>query len=930
MTRSKPLPLLALAATLAAPLAGPAPAWAQNTPTARAEAAATRGDLRAAQLELRNAIRAEPTQAAPRIALARVSLDMGDAETAEREARAGLERGFDPVAGTALLVRAYLARGRARELLNEMPAPDAAAPPAVAAQVLAGRGLAQLSLEDRDAARQSIEAAQRLAPEASEPLLAASILASVGGDRAGAEALLDRVLARSPEHSEALVRKGNFLVERGDARGAVDAYSRVIARNPGDVGVRLRRAELLLRTGETERARADIDAALLVTPNSAIAVYLRATQLAGTRDWAGADAALQRVGAALPQIPGALLLQATVKRALGQNGQAEDAARRHVARYPDEPRGSKLLASMEIEAGQLDNATATLTRAATPAATDPELFDMLGRVHSSAGRAREAVAAFEAAARLAPQDAGVQTRLAVARLAAGDSAGSLGAAAESLRLGPNQRGAREMLAASMLARGDLDGAAVELSRLEPAARAGEVGALLDGTLRLVRFDLEGARSVLTSALRTSPESVPLRLTLARIAALEQKPEEEQRFLSEALQRDPGNVELLNRTAGAAIARGPSGDAARAALAAVQAARPDNPVLALTLARVLVQRGQPGEAAALLDTEVLRRQRGANLALARSEAYALAERWPQAETAARAALAEEPGSGAVRRQLARLLARGGDARGAETLINEGLRATPGDAVLQQALVGLTNETQGLDAALATAVRLAAQPSAMPAAATLRGDLLLAAQRAPEAAAAYAEMMARAPSGVLALRQANALRVANRPDEAAAVLTRRLAAAPQEIGLNATLAQFDIAANRLEQAEARLRLLVDRSPEDGVSLNNLAWVVSQRRGGAGVAEAKPLAQRAFFLAPSAETADTLGWILARGGEPRPAVALLRQAFAALPQPSIGYRLAYALNGAGERTEARQVLEPLVSGTADFPEKADAQRLLAELRR
>jgi predicted Zn-dependent protease len=325
--------------------------------------------------------------------------------------------------------------------------------------------------------------------------------------------------------------------------------------------------------------------------------------------------------------------------------------------------------------------------------------------------------------------------------------------------------------------------------------------------------------------------VPLRLTLARLASLEQKPDEEHRLLAEALQRDPANAEALGRLANAALVRGPSGEAARDALAAAQAARPDSPGLALALARVLLQRGQAADAATLLDAEPLRRQRGVTLPLARSEAFAAAERWPQAEAAARAALAEDPASAATRRHLARLLARGGDARGAEAVLTDGLRSAPGDPVLQQALVALLNETQGIDAALAAATRLASQPSAMPAAAVLRGDILLGARRAPEAAAAYAEMMQRAPSGALALRQANALRLANRADEGAAVLSRRLAEAPQELGLLATLAQFDMAANRMEQAEARMRLLIASAPEDAVSLNNLAWVVSQRRGTEG---------------------------------------------------------------------------------------------------
>jgi Tfp pilus assembly protein PilF len=59
----------------------------------RARAAQARGDLRAAQIEYRNAVRNSPQSAEARAALAQASLDVGDTDTAEKEARAALERG---------------------------------------------------------------------------------------------------------------------------------------------------------------------------------------------------------------------------------------------------------------------------------------------------------------------------------------------------------------------------------------------------------------------------------------------------------------------------------------------------------------------------------------------------------------------------------------------------------------------------------------------------------------------------------------------------------------------------------------------------------------------------------------------------------------------------------------------------------------------
>lgn len=313
-------------------------------------------------------------------------------------------------------------------------------------------------------------------------------------------------------------------------------------------------------------------------------------------------------------------------------------------------------------------------------------------------------------------------------------------------------------------------------------------------------------------------------------------------------------------------------------------------------------------------------------MARSEIYAAAEQWGPAETAAREALAEDPASARARVQLARLLSRGDDARGAEALLREGLRAEAGNATLQQALVGLLMEKQGQDAALAEAARLAAQPSALPAAASLRGEVLMAARRPAEAAEAFQTAVATVPGRLLTLRLAAAWRAAGQPDRAAAALRARLETAPDEVDLRLELSQLDMMAGRLGEAESGLRDVVARAPEYAAALNNLAWILGERDDPAALAEAKGFAERAFYLAPNSDTADTLGWVLARGAEPRTAAMLLRQAGEA---PGTAYRLAFALKAAGERQEALRVLTPALAGSVAFPERARAERLLAELQ-
>ncbi|WP_291299259.1 tetratricopeptide repeat protein, partial [Elioraea sp.] len=381
--------------------------------------------------------------------------------------------------------------------------------------------------------------------------------------------------------------------------------------------------------------------------------------------------------------------------------------------------------------------------------------------------------------------------------------------------------------------------------------------------------------------------------------------------------------------------------ARAVLERAQAAAPGEPNLALATASVLLAANEAAKAAAILDAEPLKaRRRGTPVLQLLAEARAAQGQWAEAEAASRTALAEEPENVSIRQQLAALMLRAGNARGAETLLQVGLNAQPGSAVLLQTMVQVIRQDRGLDPALEAADRLARAPGTRPASLVLRGDLLLGANRAEDAARAFAAASADAPSQALALREATAWQVAGKPEEAARALTAWLAREPNDVAAASQLSQTEIMLGRVADAERRLVGIVAAAPEDATSLNNLAWLMQARTDGttpagkATLAEARLLAERAYYLSPSPETSDTLGWILAKEGQTEVAVPLLRQAAAATvarqrADPAMFYRLAYALRAAGQRDEALRIIEPVVAADVQFPERADAEKLLAALR-
>jgi Flp pilus assembly protein TadD len=112
------------------------------------------------------------------------------------------------------------------------------------------------------------------------------------------------------------------------------------------------------------------------------------------------------------------------------------------------------------------------------------------------------------------------------------------------------------------------------------------------------------------------------------------------------------------------------------------------------------------------------------------------------------------------------------------------------------------------------------------------------------------------------------------------------------------------------------------------NNLAWLLSMR---GDAADALNHAQHAAGLAPaSPEVLDTLGVVLLQNGKRDEAVDFLRKAIAASSKvdPEYQFHLAQALAGIGKKDEAREILRASLQSDQPFKDKAEAQKLLAEL--
>ena len=908
-------------------LAGAGGGWllfARRDSLAQANAYLAKGDVSAALIALRAAVRDHPDDSNAHLHLAELQLRTGDPVAAERESRAARELKPDSSKGMLFQAQSYLPQGKFKELLAEFPADKA--PPDVKPGLLLARATASLATQDLPGAEADARASGALTPDAPEPPLLLSRVAAARNDWGTADREADKALAIDPKRVDALVWRAQLLTRKNDRAGALAKLDQAIAVSPNNESLLVQRAQLLIETGQDAKARTDVDAALKVAGRDLMPSYLNAVLLTRAGKYAEADPEYGKVNTVIARLPRGYFFLAVNKLALGQGEQALDAAQRFTAREPGDLPGRKLLAQAEIANGQAKDAIALLTDAAKSVPGDAELQDLLGRAYAAAGQAGQAEQRFAQASTLAPDNTGVLARLAATRLALGDATGASQALEHSLAVSPDQVEATQSLVAAQIAAGNIAGAEASLAKLKAETGETEVSGNLEGMLSVAKGRPDTALAQFDATAKRFPNAPAAKLNEARLLLVLGRPADAEPLLTSLLDKDPANGQAL----GPLLARYAQTNRVDAALDRAQAAlkaQPGNPVLLATVSDLLVRAGKPKDALAATDDAV----RGTGqppvaVLAARARALAADGQTALAQGAYNQILRANPGDAEARRQLVEMLAAANDYDSARTAIREGLKQTPGSPPLLEALMRNEFRANGVNGATKLADEMAADPANGAFGQALKGDVLLLANRPADALAAYKAAFAKSPSSLLASRVASSDAAQGHADEGAAVLRSWLKDHPGEADVALQLAQFDLAANRLPDAARGFEAVLAKNAHNVVALNNLAWIYQQQND----ARARPTALAAYTQQPSPDTADTLGWIMVTGGNAADGLPLLRQADTLRPNtPTIQYHLAVALNATGHPGDAASVLDPLVNGTTAFPERADAKRLLDQLK-
>ena len=783
-----------------------------------AEGYLAKGNLKAAEIELRNAVRDAPDDPVIRGRLAEVYLQLGDLASAEREARAAAERAGDEADYLPVLADTLLRRYKYGEVLFLIQPGDRR--PALESKLRVALGVAAAALHDWEKAEAMLRDAVRLDPSAIKPkLLLARFLN--GRNPEAADKLIDEVIAAHPRSPEALQAKGEMLWARGDPDPAKGLFAAILQLDPYNSLARLSRAEINIAQNNFAAADEDLDSILKTDPYNFLATYLRGLGLFKQHKYTAADRLCDRISSGFTTFPAGYYLQGATKLALKQFSKAETILANYLERVPGDAGATRLIARAALQQHGAARAIDYLKPLADKSPPDAATLAALGDAYAADGKPEQALRYFEKAAAIDPEDPTIKTGFAISAINAGQA--QLGLSQLERVFAGSEAGATfagPTLVLSELRAGHVGKAAEIASSLVKRDPGSPVYLRLAGAVRVAQHDIAGAETAFRAALARDPEFAAAAHDLAQLYLLNRRTADARKVYSDLIARDADNVTGLLGLADVAISEGKWSEATDLINRARTSARND-PAPGLKLISLYEMRRDWNSAKVVAGELSARFPRDANIVAAQAHAQMEAGDTNAAISSYKLAHQLAPNSAWILSRYVGLLNQAKYFREARDALREALARDPRNASFKADLIRAVAEVDGLDAALSEVRRFAKDEPDNTQYDLISAELYEKAGRLAKAADLLEKAVATRPSDDKLAIALSRLR-AQLGDFAAAeaTLTRRLKADPKNVAIAAALAPLYRATGRPDDAKKVYRDLLSLRPNDAAALIALA--------------------------------------------------------------------------------------------------------------
>jgi putative PEP-CTERM system TPR-repeat lipoprotein len=897
----------------------------ESTATLLAEAQQyqQKGDLKGALIQLKNAVEKSPEDGEARFQLGSLEMEMRDVASAEKELRKARSLGIPTDRVLPLLGKVDLQQGHFKELLEDIPAEQAAK----SALLLALRGDALIATGKPAEAKQAYDQALALNPNQGEALLGLARHAMSQHDRDGAFHYLDEAVAKDAKNPEIWMTRGVVMRMEGRVDDALAAYDQVLKLKPDHFSAHVEKAYIEIARGQFPAAKTEIETAEKISPNNMLVTYTRALYEFSQGKHAAAHEALLKVLKNAPDHMPSILLAGAAELSLGSTQQAEQHLRKYLESNPDNVYARKLLAQAQLKSAQPADAAATLAPVLKDSIQDPQLLALAGASYMQTRDFDKASNYLEKAAALAPKAVGVRTSLGIAKLAQGQEARGLSELETATTLDPKSIQAAMALIQTEMHLKHYDKALAAVQNLEKQQPGNPQVQNVKGAVYVVKGDAASARAAFEKALALQSSFFPATVNLARLDIQDKKPDAARQRFEKLLETDKNNASAMAALGELAMSQ-KRADEATSWFEKASNVNPDAIAPAITLGTHYLRTNQPQKA----------------LTLARKFQTANPTNPDVLELLGQAQVVNKDLTGALDTygKLVNVLPKSAQAQlrlaGVHMLMkNESAAADdlkravdlqPDFVPARLAQIDLALRNKRFDDALAMARKIQSLNEKSPVGFAVEGDVLVAQGKPAQAVGAYdkALTLALGKDFSVVLKAAQAENAAGKHKEAQARLGQWMKANPNDLGAALAMSELQLVGKDYKAAIATLEDVQKRAPNNVLVLNNLAYAYQQQKDPRALATA----EQAYKLASdNAQVADTLAWMLLEQGNTARALPLLQKAVTTAPNAAeIRYHYAVGLQKSGDKLGARKELDKLLAENKNFPQAEEARALLKTL--
>lgn len=797
------------------------------------------------------------------------------------------------------------------------------------ATVLAAQGVGHLRRRNLAEATTLIERALVESPNSPYVLLANARLVGTKskGNLSIVKDQLEKVVEIDPENAVAWGILGDIELKGLQEAEATKAYTKAIENNPSDLEARLKRALLHIQQEDFDSARKDVDELVKHSPKSTGTQYVQGILSFHDGNTQNAISFLEFAQGNEERYPHSLLYLALSHNQLGNTPLATEYAYRYLSLIPGSVPGRKLLSLLRVRDGEYFEAEELIRPVVEQKPDDPDAANILAGALLKQNKNVEGLELISAAAKAKPNSAISQLRLAVGFLVNGDSNKGLEHIDAALKLDSLHQQANFLKASVYSRQGEHEKALQVAQEFQKKNTDEVVSHNFLGYIHLAAQEKDKAKEEFQQAFKKAPGNIEAGRSLAYLAIQAQDFSSAKKYYETILKYNDNLLEALLKLA-ALSEQGKDIPGMVDYLESAVETHPKELQPRLMLARYHLSKGEPEKVATLLST-LDQKQKGLPEVLHVQGLSQLARNLNlDAKESFQKLLHLKPDTPKPHHYLGLTYKGLGQLDMMKSEFEKALELAPSYLPPRIELTKLLLQRKEKEIAIEHLGVLKELAPDNPEVLQLDAIRARLDGNQEEALALLKFAFEKAPSTRNMLVLTKQYWIVGQKQQSRNVLKAWLEENPKDVFARLELADMYLMQDEQGKASDEYEQVLELHKDNILALNNLAWLLRDKKP----EQALKYAQQAVDQSQEAPLAlDTLAVVLLKNNESEKALRTIDRALEKLPDnPSIKYHNAMINAEVGDKAKAKKYITGLLSEDISFPEKADAEKLLAELKK